>query len=272
MWGYSGRCPCFFIFYLKNKRKKDIINYKLQTNYKKIRKENRVAKVIDEKVKQIKEAIKKFGEETVDKIVTRKKENRIFYSQNKFEEWLKENYKEFTKKELAILKFKTTEETQKDTKETTKKAQKNTKNKKTEEQETSEKIQETTENIEAEIVENTEEPQETTEEATKDTEESQETTNQTALVISEKLKNEELGKKFLYFLDNIDEFIRIGEKAQNDLMIPIEIMEMKSFPTSVRISREVLEKFNRFCDEHKNYSKMQLMNFALSEFVDRYTK
>lgn len=90
--------------------------------------------------------------------------------------------------------------------------------------------------------------------------------------ISEKLKNEELGKKFLYFLDNIDEFIRIGEKAQNDLMIPREIMEMKSSPTSVRISKEVLEKFNRFCDEHKNYSKMQLMNFALSEFVDRYTK
>lgn len=174
-----------------------------------------MAKVIDEKVKQIKEAIKKFGEETVDKIVTRKKENRIFYSQNKFEEWLNDNYKEFTKKELEILKFKNTKEA---------------------------------------------------------TIEPQENTNQTALVISEKLKNEELGKKFLYFLDNIDEFIRIGEKAQNDLMIPKEIMEMKSFPTSVRISKEVLEKFNRFCDEHKNYSKMQLMNFALSEFVDRYTK
>lgn len=181
-----------------------------------------MAKVIDEKVKQIKEAIKKFGEETVDTIVTRKKENRIFYSQSKFNEWLQENYKGFTKKELEILKFKTTEEMQKNTKE--------------------------------------------------DTEKIQETTNQTTLVISEKLKNEELGKKFLYFLDNIDEFIRIGEKAQNDLMIPREIMEMKSSPTSVRISKEVLEKFNRFCDEHKNYSKMQLMNFALSEFVDRYTK
>ena len=245
-----------------------------------------MAKVIDEKVKQIKEAIKKFGEETVDKIVTRKKENRIFYSQNKFEEWLSENYKEFTKKELAILKFKTAKEPQETTKENTKKTQKNTENKEVEEHETSEKIQETTEEatedtkepqettekIEVEIVENTKEPQETTKETTEDTKEPQETTNQTALVISEKLKNEELGKKFLYFLDNIDEFIRIGEKAQNDLMIPREIMEMKSFPTSVRISKEVLEKFNRFCDEHKNYSKMQLMNFALSEFVDRYTK
>ena len=198
------------------------MNHKLQKNYKETRKENRMAKVIDEKVKQIKEAIKKFGEETVDTIVTRKKENRIFYSQSKFNEWLQENYKGFTKKELEILKFKTTEEMQKNTKE--------------------------------------------------DTEKIQETTNQTTLVISEKLKNEELGKKFLYFLDNIDEFIRIGEKAQNDLMIPREIMEMKSSPTSVRISKEVLEKFNRFCDEHKNYSKMQLMNFALSEFVDRYTK
>lgn len=235
-----------------------------------------MAKVIDEKVKQIKEAIKKFGEETVDKIVTRKKENRIFYSQSKFDEWLKENYKEFTKKELEILKFKNTEETLKTTKETTKKIQKTTEENTEKTQETTEdenkttkEPQENTVKIEAEIVENTDELQENTKE---DTKEPQENTNQTALVISEKLKNEELGKKFLYFLDNIDEFIRIGEKAQNDLMIPIEIMEMKSFPTSVRISKEVLEKFNRFCDEHKNYSKMQLMNFALSEFVDRYTK
>lgn len=235
-----------------------------------------MAKVIDEKVKQIKEAIKKFGEETVDKIVTRKKENRIFYSQSKFDEWLKENYKEFTKKELEVLKFKSTEETPKTTKETTKKIQKTTEKNTEKTQETTEdknkttkEPQENTIKIEAEIVETTDELQENTEE---DTKEPQENTNQTALVISEKLKNEELGKKFLYFLDNIDEFIRIGEKAQNDLMIPIEIMEMKSFPTSVRISKEVLEKFNRFCDEHKNYSKMQLMNFALSEFVDRYTK
>lgn len=235
-----------------------------------------MAKVIDEKVKQIKEAIKKFGEETVDKIVTRKKENRIFYSQNKFEEWLNDNYKEFTKKELEILKFKNTKETQETTKETTKKILKTTdknteKTQKTTDDENKATIepQENTKQIEVELIENTEELQENTKE---DTKEPQENTNQTALVISEKLKNEELGKKFLYFLDNIDEFIRIGEKAQNDLMIPIEIMEMKSFPTSVRISKEVLEKFNRFCDEHKNYSKMQLMNFALSEFVDRYTK
>lgn len=218
--------------------------YKLQKNYKRTRKENRMEKIIDEKVIQIKEAIKKFGAETVDKIVTRKKENRIFYSQNKFEEWLKENYKEFTKKELEILRFKTTEKTQENTKETT------------------DKLQENTAKVEPEIIESIKE----------NTDKLQENTNKTALVISEKLKNEELGKKFLYFLDNIDEFISIGEKAQNDLMIPIEIMRMKSSPTSVRISKEVLEKFNRFCDEHKNYSKMQLMNFALSEFVDRYTK
>ena len=219
-------------------------------------------KIIDEKVIQIKEAIKKFGAETVDKIVTRKKENRIFYSQNKFEEWLKENYKEFTKKELEILRFKTTEKTQENTKETTKKIHKTTEKKSVESEETTNELQKNTK-------ETTEKAQEN---AKENTDKLQENTNKTALVISEKLKNEELGKKFLYFLDNIDEFISIGEKAQNDLMIPIEIMRMKSSPTSVRISKEVLEKFNRFCDEHKNYSKMQLMNFALSEFVDRYTK
>lgn len=34
--------------------------------------------VVDEKVLQVKEAIKKFGEETVEKIVTRKKRTEFF--------------------------------------------------------------------------------------------------------------------------------------------------------------------------------------------------
>lgn len=185
--------------------------------------------VVDEKVLQVKEAIKKFGEETVEKIVTRKKENRIFYTNKKFEEWLQENYKAFTKKELKILKFEMLETT-------------------TKQQETTDKKEE------------------------KNTDDLQETTNKTSLVISERLKNEELGKKFLYFLDNIDEFISIGRKAENDLLIPNEILLMSSFSTSLRISREVLDKFNKFCNEHKNYSKIQILNFALLEFVNKYTK
>lgn len=196
-------------------------------------------KVADEKVLQVKEAIKKFGEETVEKIVTRKKENRIFYTNKKFEEWLQENYKAFTKKELKILKFEILETT-------------------TEQQETTEKI-------EPEILEATNDLQENTDDL-------QETTNKTSLVISERLQNEELGKKFLYFLDNIDEFISIGRKAENNLLIPNEILLMSSFSTSLRISREVLDKFNKFCNEHKNYSKIQILNFALLEFVNKYTK
>lgn len=203
--------------------------------------------VVDEKVLQVKEAIKKFGEETVEKIVTRKKENRIFYTNKKFEEWLQENYKAFTKKELKILKFEMLE--------------------------TTTKQQETTEKIEPEILEATNDLQETTDKKEeKNTDDLQETTNKTSLVISERLKNEELGKKFLYFLDNIDEFISIGRKAENDLLIPNEILLMSSFSTSLRISREVLDKFNKFCNEHKNYSKIQILNFALLEFVNKYTK
>ena len=204
-------------------------------------------KVVDEKVIQVKEAIKKFGEETVEKIVTRKKENRIFYTNKKFEEWLQENYKAFTKKELKILKFEMLE--------------------------TTTKQQETTEKIEPEILGATNDLQETTDKKEeKNTDDLQETTNKTSLVISERLKNEELGKKFLYFLDNIDEFISIGRKAENDLLIPNEILLMSSFSTSLRISREVLDKFNKFCNEHKNYSKIQILNFALLEFVNKYTK
>lgn len=236
-------------------------------------------KVVDEKVIQVKEAIKKFGEETVEKIVTRKKENRIFYTNKKFEEWLQENYKAFTKKELKILKFEmleTTTKQQETTKETeveTPKATNDLQEATDEKEKTTAKQQETTEKIEPEILEATNELQETTDKKEeKSTDDLQETTNKTSLVISERLKNEELGKKFLYFLDNIDEFISIGRKAENDLLIPNEILLMSSFSTSLRISREVLDKFNKFCNEHKNYSKIQILNFALLEFVNKYTK
>lgn len=204
-------------------------------------------KVADEKVIQVKEAIKKFGEETVEKIVTRKKENRIFYTNKKFEEWLQENYKAFTKKELKILKFEMLETT-------------------TEQQETTKKVEVEIPKATNDLQENTDKKEE------KNTNDLHETTNKTSLVISERLQNEELGKKFLYFLDNIDEFISIGRKAENDLLIPNEILLMSSFSTSLRISREVLDKFNKFCNEHKNYSKIQILNFALLEFVNKYTK
>lgn len=236
-------------------------------------------KVVDEKVIQVKEAIKKFGEETVEKIVTRKKENRIFYTNKKFEEWLQENYKAFTKKELKILKFEmseTTAEQQETTKEIeveTPKATNDLQEATDKKEKTTTEQQETTEKIEPEILETTNELQETTnKKEEKNTDDLQETTNKTSLVISERLKNEELGKKFLYFLDNIDEFISIGRKAENDLLIPNEILLMSSFSTSLRISREVLDKFNKFCNEHKNYSKIQILNFALLEFVNKYTK
>lgn len=235
--------------------------------------------VVDEKVLQVKEAIKKFGEETVEKIVTRKKENRIFYTNKKFEEWLQENYKAFTKKELKILKFEmleTTTKQQETTKEIeveTPKATNDLQEATDEKEKTTTKQQETTEKIEPEILEATNDLQETTDKKEeKNTDDLQETTNKTSLVISERLKNEELGKKFLYFLDNIDEFISIGRKAENDLLIPNEILLMSSFSTSLRISREVLDKFNKFCNEHKNYSKIQILNFALLEFVNKYTK
>ena len=218
-------------------------------------------KIVDEKVLQVKEAIKKFGEETLEKIVTRKKENRIFYTNKKFEEWLQENYKAFTKKELKILKFEQ-EETTNEQQETTQ-----------EKEETTNEQQETIEKIELEILKDTDNLQETTKQKAKTTDDLQETAeNETSIVISERLKNEELSKKFLYFLDNIDEFISIGRKAENDLLIPNEILLMSSFSTSLRISREVLDKFNKFCNEHKNYSKIQILNFALLEFVNKYTK
>lgn len=56
------------------------------------------------------------------------------------------------------------------------------------------------------------------------------------------------------------------------MIIPNEILNMKAFPTSVRVSKKLLEQFNEFCNKNKNYSKIQILNFALYDFLQKYDK
>lgn len=42
--------------------------------------------------------------------------------------------------------------------------------------------------------------------------------------------------------------------------------------TSLRVSPQVLEKFFKLADEYKAYSKLNLLNFALNEIAEKYSK
>lgn len=91
-------------------------------------------------------------------------------------------------------------------------------------------------------------------------------------VILNKFKDKNLEKKFLYLLDNIDEFLKIGKKLENELMIPKELLNLPSVIKTMRVSKEISDEFDEFCSNHKNYTKIQILNFALKDFINKYNK
>lgn len=65
---------------------------------------------------------------------------------------------------------------------------------------------------------------------------------------------------------------KVKQIVKENMIIPNEILNMEAFPTSVRVSKKLLEQFNEFCNKNKNYSKIQILNFALYDFLQKYDK
>lgn len=64
-----------------------------------------------------------------------------------------------------------------------------------------------------------------------------------------------------------------GSKADlyDILDIPVEVLKLKDTKIkSMRISETLLKKFDILADKHPNYTKTNLINFAISEFVEKY--
>lgn len=254
---------------------------------------------IDKKVEIVKVALSEFGEETLKKIVTRKKEEHtIFYRKTDLIKWLSKdkNYENFTAEELNILGFDS----------------ENSKTKITTEQELNkeltrknidEKLQEITNEETAEEVEksldvNSESSkaeitaeQELNKEVTKKKldEKLQEITSKktaedvkeplevalklqknTDVIIGDLLSQDDIKEKFVYLLSNIDEFLGIKKQIDKNLVIPIDLLESESIGVTVRVWKSTLDDFKQFCKEHKNYTKIQLMSYALIEFMEKY--
>lgn len=61
--------------------------------------------------------------------------------------------------------------------------------------------------------------------------------------------------------------------SQDVLHIPGEVLKLKDTKIkSMRISETLLKKFDALADEHPNYTKTNLINAAISEFVEKYSK
>lgn len=196
----------------------------------------------DEKIYLLKNSIQLFGDETLKKIITKKKtDTTLFYKKSELVKFLEKYSSYFSQEELNILDYSSNninydnismfDEVGKPIEETTEKIQENT------EVETTPKLQQNT-----------------------------------SLILADMLKNEELANKFIFLLNNIDEILQVKQIVKENMIIPNEILNMEAFPTSVRVSKKLLEQFNEFCNKNKNYSKIQILNFALYDFLQKYDK
>lgn len=78
-------------------------------------------------------------------------------------------------------------------------------------------------------------------------------------------------------INHSDDLIALLNKSDlpnisNHLIIPNDLLQISDIKVkSIRISEKIEGDFNKFCDEFKQYSKTSLLNFALIEFMEKYS-
>ncbi|MGL5644690.1 hypothetical protein [Cetobacterium sp.] len=106
---------------------------------------------------------------------------------------------------------------------------------------------------------------------------------ETTLVIEEKEQNqiafiptEKDIIKLKSLLENADDLLNLLNTKQeieelHVLEVPEELLKLYDVKiSSLRISKAIEDRFNKFVDKNKKYSKTSLINMALIEFLDKY--
>lgn len=58
----------------------------------------------------------------------------------------------------------------------------------------------------------------------------------------------------------------------SDEGIKINLPDAEIVRSTVRINKEVLDRWNSFCDKHKEFSKTNLLSSAMDEYINKYDK
>lgn len=85
-------------------------------------------------------------------------------------------------------------------------------------------------------------------------------------------------EKLKSLLDNADSLLELLKKDKvcdkddiNILYVPDEFVKLEDVKVStVRLSKAIEERFNKFVADQKRYSKTSLLNLALVEFLEKY--
>lgn len=209
----------------------------------------------DNKIVLIKAALERFGADTLKNIITRKKEeNTIFFRKAALDKFLDTYFSYFTPEELELLDYKNGVEEYIDVPLFNENGEPRGEEK--------EQQQENIERVEKEKTTN----------EIQDNTKNRELQDNTFVLIKEKLENKEIANKFIFLLDNIDSILDAKKMVENNIMIPKELLDLDTYVTSMRINKGLLDRFNNLCLDYKNYSKIQMLNFAIYEFLEKYEK
>ena len=66
----------------------------------------------------------------------------------------------------------------------------------------------------------------------------------------------------------IEDYRRNTSVIKQQIVIELPICENKL--TTLRVNEQVLEEFNKFAEEHKQYKKVDLLSQALKNFIDQH--
>lgn len=71
--------------------------------------------------------------------------------------------------------------------------------------------------------------------------------------------------------DTIENMIKWFKDKENTIdRIVIDLPKAKDKRTTILINEQIYQQFNEFCDNHKEYSKKDLMAMALHEYINKY--
>lgn len=94
--------------------------------------------------------------------------------------------------------------------------------------------------------------------------------NKNNISLENLLSNKEIKEKFIYFLSNIDDFLKKKEQFDKMLIIPKKMRENEVDDLTVGIWKPIFKKFDNFCNNYSNYSKTDILSYALFEFLNKY--
>jgi len=97
--------------------------------------------------------------------------------------------------------------------------------------------------------------------------------NDNALVITDnKIKNNliNLAKNYDKIMSIVQGYDKGYDKEYDGITIELPLETVKDFRTSIRINNVVWEQFNKFGEDHKEFTKRDLLSMALREFIEKY--